>query len=123
MNNMTQCQGGLEFLNLCEKVMELDQVVIQAKDQVFFKSILERLCLGWMTEQDEARLRVLTLDDDNYTQKDIKDLSQGALHLYTTHQHQNAYNQEILRKTVTEDNPLAAIKCKNETSSNNNKSM
>jgi hypothetical protein len=34
---MTQCQGGLQFLKLSEEVMELDQVVRQAEDQVFFK--------------------------------------------------------------------------------------
>jgi hypothetical protein len=65
MKDMTQSQGGLQFLNLSEEVMGLDQVVRQAEDQVFFKSILERLRLGWMMEQDEARLRVLPLYDDN----------------------------------------------------------
>ena len=103
--------------------MELDQVVRQTEDQVFFKSILQRLRLGWMTEEDEARMRVLTLDDDNYTQQEIKDISQGALHLYATHQPKNAHNEEMLRKTVTEDNPLAVIKCKDETSSKNNNSI
>jgi hypothetical protein len=33
MNNMTQCQGGLKFLNLSEQVMELDQVVQYAKQK------------------------------------------------------------------------------------------
>jgi hypothetical protein len=47
--------------------MELDQVCHQTEDQVLFKDILERLRLGWMLEQDEARLTVLTLDDDHYT--------------------------------------------------------
>jgi hypothetical protein len=49
-------------MNLAEEVMELDQVCRQTDDQVIFKGILERLCLGW-------RLRVLTLDDDHYTSK------------------------------------------------------
>jgi hypothetical protein len=35
----------------------------------------------------------------------------------------NAYNEEMLRRTVAEDNPLTVIKSKDETSSNNNKSM
>jgi hypothetical protein len=74
-----------------------------------------------MMEQDEARLRVLTLDDDNYTQNESNDLSEGVLHLYATHQQKNAYNGEMLRTTVTEGNPLAVIKCKDEKSSNNNK--
>jgi hypothetical protein len=65
MNDATQCQGGLQFLNLSEEVMELDQVVRQAEDQAFFKSILERLRLGWMIEQDDSHLRLLTLADDN----------------------------------------------------------
>jgi hypothetical protein len=103
--------------------MELDQVVRQAEYHLFFKSIFERSRLGWMTELDEACLGVLTLDDDNYTQNEINDPSEGALHLYTTHQQKNAYNEEMLRKTVTEDNPLSVIKYKDETSSNNNKSM
>jgi hypothetical protein len=34
-----------------------------------------------------------------------------------------SYSEEVLRKTVTEDNPLSVIKCKDETLSNNNKSM
>jgi hypothetical protein len=83
---------------------------------VFFKSILELLRLGWITEHYEARLRVLTLDDDNYTQKEMEDLSEGALHLYATHQQKNAYNEEMLSGTVTRDNPLAVIKYKDETS-------
>jgi hypothetical protein len=32
---MTHCQGGLQSLNLSQQVMELDQVVHQAKEQVF----------------------------------------------------------------------------------------
>jgi hypothetical protein len=67
LRDITQCQGGLQFTNLAEEVMELDQVCRQTDDQVIFKGILERLRLGWMNEQDEARLRVLTLDDDHYT--------------------------------------------------------
>jgi hypothetical protein len=67
LHDMTQCQGGLQFMNLAEEVMGLDQVCHQTDDQVIFKGILERLCLGWMNEQDESRLRVLTLDYDHYT--------------------------------------------------------
>jgi hypothetical protein len=67
LHDMTQCLGGLQFMNLSEEVMELDQVCRQTDDQVIFKGIIERLRLGWMNEQDEARLRVLTLDDDHYT--------------------------------------------------------
>jgi hypothetical protein len=66
--------------------MELDQVYRQTDDQVIFKGILERLRLGWMNEQDEARLRVLTLDDDHYTSREIKDISEGALHIFARHQ-------------------------------------
>jgi hypothetical protein len=66
LHDMTQCQGGLQFTSLAEEVMELDQVCRQTDDQVIFKGILERLHLGWVNEQDEARLRVLTLDDDHY---------------------------------------------------------
>jgi hypothetical protein len=75
-----------------------------------------------MMEQDEAHLRVLPLDDDHYTQQEIKDISEGVVHAYAMHQPKNAYNEKMLRKTVTEDNPLAVIKCKDETSSNNNTS-
>ena len=39
------------------------------------------------------------------------------------HHPKSTYNEEMLHKTVTEDNPLAVIKCKDETSSNNNKTM
>jgi hypothetical protein len=67
LHDMTQCQGGLQFMNLAEEVMELDQVFHQTDDQFIFKGILERLRLGWMNERDEARLRVLMLDDDHYT--------------------------------------------------------
>jgi hypothetical protein len=49
--------------------MELDQGCRQTDDQVIFKVILERLCLGWMNEQAEARLWVLTLDDGHFTSK------------------------------------------------------
>jgi hypothetical protein len=108
---MTQCQGGLQFMNLAEEVMELDQVCRQTDDQVIFKGIIERLYLGWMNEQDEARLRVLTLDDDQYTSKEIKNISEGALHLFARYQAKNAYNEQKLRETVTETNPLAVIRC------------
>jgi hypothetical protein len=47
--------------------MELDRVCRQIYDQVIFKGIIERLFLGWVNGQDEARLRVLTLDDYHYT--------------------------------------------------------
>jgi hypothetical protein len=73
-------------MNLSEEVMELDRVCRQTDDQVIFKGILECLRLGWMNEQDEARLRVLTLDDDHYTSKEIKDISEGALHLFARHE-------------------------------------
>jgi inorganic pyrophosphatase len=79
-------------MNLAEEVMELDQVCRQTDDQVIFKGILERLHLGWVNERDEARLRVLTLDDDHYTSKEIKDISDVALHLFARHQAKNAYN-------------------------------
>jgi hypothetical protein len=52
---MTQCQRGLQFMNLAEEVMELHQVCRQRDAQVIFKGILERLRLGWMNEQDETR--------------------------------------------------------------------
>jgi hypothetical protein len=67
LHDMTQCQGGLQFMNPAEDVMELDQACHQTDDQVIFKGILEHLHLGWMNEQYEAHLRVLTLDDDHYT--------------------------------------------------------
>jgi hypothetical protein len=109
--DMTQCQGGLQFMNLAEEVMELDQVCRQTDDQVIFKGILERLRLGWMNEQDEEQLRVLTLDDDHYTSREIKDISEGVLHLFARHQAKNAYNEQKLRETVTETNPMAGIRC------------
>jgi hypothetical protein len=43
-----------------------------------------------MNEQDEGRLRVLTLDDDHYTSREIKDISEGALNLFARHQAKNA---------------------------------
>jgi hypothetical protein len=86
LHNTTQCQGGLNFMNLAEEVMELDQVCHQTDDQVIFKGILEHLHLGWMNEQDEAWLWVLTLDDDHYTSKEIKDIYEGTLHLFARHQ-------------------------------------
>jgi hypothetical protein len=109
-------------MNLAEEVMELDQVFLQTDDQVIFKGILERLRLGWMNEQDEARLRVLTLDDDHYTSKEIKDISEGALYLFARHQAKNAYNEQKLRETVTDTNPLAVIRCIDETTATNAKS-
>jgi hypothetical protein len=58
LHNITQYQGGIQFMNLVEEVMELDQVCCQTDDQVIFKGILERLHLGWMNEQNESQLRV-----------------------------------------------------------------
>jgi hypothetical protein len=58
LNVMPQCQGGIQFMNLAEEVMGLDQVCRQTDDQLIYKGILERLHLCWMNEQDEARLRV-----------------------------------------------------------------
>jgi hypothetical protein len=122
LHDMTQCQGGLQFMNLAEEVMELDQVCRHTDDQVIFKGILECLRLGWMNEQDEARLRVLALGDDHYTSREIKDISEGALHIFARHQAKNAYNEQKLRETVTETNPLAVIRCIDETTSTNAKS-
>jgi hypothetical protein len=102
--------------------MELDQVCCQTDDQVILKGILEHLHLGWMNEQDEARLRVLTLDDDQYSSREIKDISEGALHLFARHQAKNAYNEQKLSEAVTETNPLAVIRCIDETTSTNAKS-
>jgi hypothetical protein len=39
-------------------------------------------------------------------------LSEGALHLYATHHQKNAYNEEMVRRTATEDNPPIVINCK-----------
>jgi hypothetical protein len=50
LHDMTQCQGGIQFMNLAEEVMELDQVCRQTDDQVIFKEILERLRRGCMNE-------------------------------------------------------------------------
>jgi hypothetical protein len=98
---MTQCQGGLQCTDLAEEVMELDQVYRQTEDQVIFKGILESLRLGWMNEQDEARLRVLTLYyDHHYTSKDIKDISDGALHIFTQHQATHTNNAHHEQKCV-----------------------
>jgi hypothetical protein len=80
--DMTKNQGALQFINLSEKVMELDQDVSQREDQQHFKGLLERMRLGWLTYQDEHRLRTLILDDDNYTSKEIKDISDKALHFF-----------------------------------------
>jgi hypothetical protein len=90
-HDMTQNQGTLQFINLAEQVMELDQVVRRREDQQHFKGLLERMRLDWLTDQDEHRLRTLILDDDNYTSKEIKDISD--------------------KETVSEDNPLACIRC------------
>jgi hypothetical protein len=101
IHDITQCQGGLQFMNLAEEVMEFDQFCRKTDDQVIFKGIIERLRLGWMNEQDETRPRVFTLDDDHYTSKEIKDISEGALHLFSRHQAKNAYNEQKLHETVT----------------------
>jgi hypothetical protein len=54
-----------------------------------------------MDEQNNARLRVFTLDDDHYTPKEIKDISDGALNLFARHQAKNVYNKHKIRETVT----------------------
>jgi hypothetical protein len=108
---MTQNQRALQFINLAEQVMELYQVVRQREDQQHFKGLLERMWLGWLTYQDEHRLRTLILDDDNYTSKEIKDISDKALHLFSKHEPKNAHNEKKLQETVSEDNPLAYIRC------------
>jgi hypothetical protein len=81
-HDMTQNQGSLQFINLAEQVMELDQVVRQREDHQHFKGLIERMRLGWLTYQDEHRLRTLILDDDNYTSKEIKDISDKTLHFF-----------------------------------------
>jgi hypothetical protein len=67
--------------------------------------------LGWLTDQDEHRLRTLILDDDNYTSKEIKDISDKSLHLFSKHEPKNAHNEKKLQETVSEYNPLACIRC------------
>jgi hypothetical protein len=114
-------QGALQFMNLSENVLELDKVVRQQDNQVFFKELLGRLRVGWVTKEDEERLRALTLDDDNYSQKQIKELSDGALHVFSRHVDKDAFNEQKLRATVTADNPLAIIKCLDETAGDNKK--
>jgi hypothetical protein len=91
--------------------MELDQVVRQREDQQNFKGLLERMRLGWLTDQDEHCLRTLILDDDNYTSNKIKDISDKSLHLFSKHGPKNAHNEKKLQETVSEDNPLAYICC------------
>jgi hypothetical protein len=82
-HDMTQNQVALQFISLAEHVMELDQVVRQREDQQHFKGLLERMRLGWLTDQDEHRLHTLILNDDNYTtSKEIKDISDKALHFF-----------------------------------------
>jgi hypothetical protein len=98
LHDMTHGQGGPKLMNLVEEVTELDQVCRQTDYQVMFKGILERFRLGWMNEQYEARLRVLNFDDDQYTSKEIKDISDGALHLFARRQVKNAYNEQKLRE-------------------------
>jgi hypothetical protein len=66
---MTHSQGALQFINLAEQGMEIEQVVRKREDQQHFKGLLERMRLGWLTYQDEHRLQTLILDDDNYTSK------------------------------------------------------
>jgi hypothetical protein len=66
-HDMIQSKGALQFIKLAELFLELDQVVHQREDQQRFKGLLERMRLGWLTDQDEHRLRTLILDDDNYT--------------------------------------------------------
>jgi hypothetical protein len=73
-------------MNLAEAVMELDQVCRQTEDQVIFKGILGCVRLGWINEQHEARLRVLTLDDDHFTSKEFKSISDGAIQLFNRRQ-------------------------------------
>jgi hypothetical protein len=48
LHYMTQCQGGLQFMNLAEEVMELDHVCRQTDDQVMFKGILEHLLMSFI---------------------------------------------------------------------------
>jgi hypothetical protein len=96
LHDMTQYQGGLQFVNLTEEVMELDQVCRETNDQVLFKDSIERMRLGLMPEQDEACVRVLTLDDDHYTSNEIKEILDGVLHLFAQHQAKNAYNEQKL---------------------------
>jgi hypothetical protein len=50
LHYITQCQGGLKFMNLAEEVIDLDQVCRQTDDQVIFKVILERLDL-WQNQR------------------------------------------------------------------------
>jgi hypothetical protein len=107
---MTQNQGALHLINLSEQAMELDQVVRQREDQQHFKGLLERIRLGWLTDQDEHRLRTLILDDDN-TSKEIKDISDKALDFFSKHEPKNAHNEKKLQDTVSEDNLLAYILC------------
>jgi hypothetical protein len=83
---MTQHPGALQFINLAEQVMELYQVVRQREEHQHFKGLLERMRPGWLTDQDEHRLRTLILDDDNYRSKEIKDISEKALHLFSKHE-------------------------------------
>jgi hypothetical protein len=122
LHDMTQYQGGLQFTNLAEEMMKLDHVCHQTEDQVIYKGILECLHLGWTDAHNEAHLWVLTQYDDHYTSKEIKEISDGALHLFAQHQAKNAYNEQKWRETVTENNPLAMIRCTYETTSDNAKS-
>jgi hypothetical protein len=81
-HDITKNQGALQFINLAEQVMELDQVVRQIEDQQHFKGLLEIMRLEWLMHQDEHRLRTLIMDDDKYTSKEIKDISDKALHFF-----------------------------------------
>jgi hypothetical protein len=78
-----------------------------------YKACVQNTRRGWVTTRGGGS----ALWNIRYTQNDVNDLSEGALHLFATHQQKNAYNEEMLYGTVPEDNPLAVIKCKDEISS------
>jgi hypothetical protein len=84
----------MQFLSLSESVIELDEVVLQATTQKYYKSMLGRLRFGWTQLSNKERLKALVLDQNTFSWMEIEDLTSDALHLFAKHANRIAYNEQ-----------------------------
>ena len=108
----------VQFLDLTNEVVFLDQIIRQDSNQIKFKELLPWLRTGHCTYEDEIRLRTLELNSNHYTSKEIKDIERQAIHLFANRKPKNDFNQQQLEGIANELNPVAVCTSRDTTISN-----
>jgi hypothetical protein len=82
LNNKKEWNRMMQFLAFGESVIQLDEVnevVRQASDQKYYKSLLGCLHFVWTKSSDRERLETLELDEDTHYRSEIEDGNRGYI--------------------------------------------